>query len=65
MLCIGGSGYIAMLVLMTTAIRVAVEICTYLFKLYVFGGICNVGSGIGGSNISWNGGGCDGKTLVV
>ena len=53
MLCIGGNGYIAMLVLMTTAIRVAVEMCTYLFKLFFFcGGIRSVGSGMSGSDIS-------------
>ena len=52
MLCIGGNGDIVMLVLMTTAIRVAVEICTYLFTCMFCGGICSVGSGIGGSAIS-------------
>ena len=52
MLCIGGNGDIVMLVLMTTAIRVAVEMCTYLFNCMFCGGICSVVSGIGGSDIS-------------
>ena len=38
---------------MTAAIRVAVEICTYLFNCMFCGGICGVGSGIGGSDIGW------------
>ena len=33
-------------------ISVAVEICTYLFHCMFCGGICSVGSGIGGSDIS-------------
>ena len=44
--------YIVMLLLMTTAIRVAVEICTYLFNCMFCGGICSVGNGIGCSEIS-------------
>ena len=40
------------MVLMTAAIRVAVEICTYLFNCMFCGGICSVGSCIGGSEIS-------------
>ena len=52
MLCIGVYGDIVILVLMTTAVRVAVEICTYLFNCMFCGGICSVGSGIGGSDIS-------------
>ena len=52
MLFIGVNGDIVILVLMTTAVRVAVEICTYLFNCMFCGGICSVGSGIGGSDIS-------------
>ena len=52
MLCIGGNGDIVILVLMTTAIRVAVEICTYLFNCMFCGGIYSVGGGIGRSDIS-------------
>ena len=56
-----------MVVSVTAAIRVAVEISTNLFKCVFFGGICCVGSGSGGSDISL---GCDcgggyGKVLVV
>ena len=36
-----------MLLLITTAIRVAAEICTYLFNCMFCSGICSVGSGIG------------------
>ena len=36
-----------MLLLMTTTIRVAAEICTYLFNCMFCGGICSVASGIG------------------
>ena len=52
MFCIGGNGDIVMLVLVTTAVRVAVEICTNIFNCMFCGGICSVGSGIGGSDIS-------------
>ena len=52
MLCIGGNGDIVMLLLMTTAIRVAAEICTYLFNCMFCGGICSVGIGIGCSEVS-------------
>ena len=52
MLCIGGNGDIVILVLMTTAVRVAVEICAYLFNCMFCGGICSVCSGIGGSDVS-------------
>ena len=52
MLCIGGNGDIVMLVLMTTVNRVAVEICTYLLNCMFCDGICIVGSGVGGSDIS-------------
>ena len=52
MLCIGGFGDIVMLVLMTTAVRVAVKISTYLFNCMFCVGISSVGSGIGGSDIS-------------
>ena len=41
---IRGNGDIVMLVLMTTAIRAAVEICTYLFIFMFCGGVCSVGS---------------------
>ena len=46
--CIGGNGDIVM----TTAISAAVEIGTYLFNCIFFGGICSVGRGVGGSDIS-------------
>jgi hypothetical protein len=52
LLCIGGNGDTVMLLLMTTDIRVAAEICTYLFNCMFCGGICSVGSGIGCSEIS-------------
>ena len=52
MLCIGGNGDMVMLVLMTTAIRLAVEMCTYLFNSNFCGGTCSGCRGIGGSDIS-------------
>ena len=53
LLCIGGNGDIVSMVLMTTAVRVAVEVCTFfLFNCMFCGGICSVGNGIGGSDIS-------------
>ena len=64
---IGGDGGIVMVVSVTAAIRVAVEISTNLFNCMFCGGICCVGSGCGGSDI-WlgcDGGGGDGKVLVV
>ena len=45
MLCIGGNGDIVMLLLMTTAITVAAETCTYLFNCMFCFGIRSVGSG--------------------
>ena len=41
-----------MLVLMTAAIRVAVEMFSYLFYTMFCGGICSVVSGIGGGDIN-------------
>ena len=38
---------------MTAAIRVAVEICTYLFNCMFCGGICGVSSSVGGSDMAW------------
>ena len=51
-LCIGGNGDIVIMVLMTTAIRVEVEVCTFLLNCMFCGGICSIGNGIGGSDIS-------------
>ena len=51
MLFLCGNGDIAMVLLMT-AIRVAVEMCIYVFNCMFCGGICSVSSGIGGSDIS-------------
>ena len=52
MLCIDINGGIVMLVLITAAIRVAVEILCYSFNTMFCGGICSVRSGIGGIDIS-------------
>ena len=41
-----------MLVLMTAAIRVAVEIISYLFSNMFCGGICSIGSCVGSSDNS-------------
>ena len=52
LLCIGSNGGIVMLGLMTAAIRVAVAMFSYLFNTMFCGGICSVGTGIGGSDIT-------------
>ena len=48
-----GDGGIVMLVLVTAAVRVVVEIRTTLFECLFWGGIYGVGSGQGGSDIGW------------